>query len=62
MVWAAGEPTNATKIRNNPGLMQANWTAIEDGDSSFQPDGMILTDRNPLAVANDAPAAVSGGT
>lgn len=62
MVWSAGEPTNATKIRNNPGLMQANWVAIEDSDSSFQPDAIILTDRNPLVVADDAPAAVSGGT
>lgn len=62
MVWDKTEPTNSTKLRNLGIVIRPNWLAIEEADSSFQPDAMILTDRTPLGVSNDPTAAVSGGT
>lgn len=62
MVWDKTEPTNSTKLRNLGIVIRPNWLAIEEADSSFQPDGLIMTDRTPLGVANDPTAAVSGGT
>lgn len=35
MAWDAGKPEGSTKLRDGPGFMQANWDAIEQGDSSL---------------------------
>ncbi len=59
MAWDKAEPQDPTKIRTLGTVITPNWAAIEQAEVSFQPDGLILTDRNPLGVANDAPAAVA---
>lgn len=54
-------PANTTLLRNAPGIITSNWTAIEEGDSSFKPYAVNLQDRTPLVVSND-PSTISGSS
>ncbi len=58
MTWDRTQPTDTTKIRNLGIVIRPNWEAIEDGDSSFQPQAINYANRTPLAAAND-PTAIS---
>lgn len=58
MAWDKTQPTNSTKIRNAPGVIQANWKAIEDGDATLKPQALNLDNRTPLGVTNN-PAQIA---
>lgn len=65
MVWDQTQPTNTTKIRNLGIVIRPNWQAIESPSESgasfsLQPDSWILTDRTPLAFADNPSAATDG--
>lgn len=58
MAWDPAEPQDTTKLRNAPGVIRANWVAIEDADSTFQPVALNLTNRTVSGPSND-PTAIS---
>ena len=58
MAFDNTQPTNTTKIRNLGVVIRPNWLAIEQADSSFQPQAINFKDRtaaglpvNPTALA-----------
>lgn len=51
-------PANSTKLRLAPGVIQNNWVAIQDGESTFKPKAINLNNRTPLASPND-PTAIA---
>lgn len=59
MTWDPNQPANATKLRNAPGVIQNNWNAIEQADTSFEPQGLNLADRTALALGDPTPIATS---
>lgn len=53
MAFDPSLPADSTKLRLAPGVIQDNWEAIEEGQSSFKPYAVNLNNRTPLAVPND---------
>lgn len=58
MVFDPTLPADSTKLRLAPGVIQANWAAIEDAETSFKPIAINLNNRTPLVPSND-PAAIT---
>jgi len=58
MAFDPSLPADSTKLRLAPGVIQDNWEAIEEADSSFKPYAVNLNNRTPLAVPND-PVAIA---
>lgn len=58
MAFDPALPANSTKLRLAPGVIQDNWSAIEEAQSSFKPYAVNLNNRTPLGVAND-PVAIA---
>jgi len=58
MAFDPALPANSTKLRLAPGVIQDNWVAIEEAQSSFKPQAINLDNRTPLAVSND-PTAIA---
>ncbi len=59
MAWDTSQPEDTTKIRNLGVVIRPNWVAIEEADSTFQPQALNFTDRtvagvavNPTAIAD----------
>lgn len=51
MAWDKTLPANATKIRNYPAVLTANFTALEEADSSLQQWKINLIQRNAIPSA-----------
>jgi hypothetical protein len=58
MAFDPALPANSTKLRLAPGVIQDNWVAIQEAQTSFKPYAVNLNNRTPLGVAND-PAAIA---
>ena len=59
MALDASQPTNTVKIRDISADIRPNWVAIQNADSSFQPQAINFTDRT-IASLPVNPTAISG--
>ncbi len=59
MAFDPALPANSTKLRLAPGVIQDNWAAIEEGQSSFKPEAINLNNRTPLGGVPNDPTAIA---
>lgn len=58
MAFDPSLPANSTKLRLAPGVIQDNWVAIQDGESTFKPKVVNLNNRT-VSGPTDDPTAIA---
>lgn len=58
MAFDPSLPADSTKLRLAPGVIQDNWVAIQDGETSFKPKAINLNNRT-VSGPTDDPTAIA---
>ena len=58
MAFDPSLPADSTKLRLAPGVIQDNWAAIQDGETTFKPKAINLNNRT-VSGPTDDPTAIA---